>query len=75
MTISAAPVDLESYRYNAKKLSGPTHLELLRVFEKIQKALDLGNYDNSEHMSEYFDVGHYTDIRIGCREKPFQLTK
>lgn len=44
-----------------------------RLFARIQEALDTGNYDKSDSMSDYFDVGHYTSIIIGEFDKPFEL--
>lgn len=32
------------------------------------------NYDRSDPMTDYFDVGWYVDIDIGSYKKPYQLT-
>lgn len=45
--------------------------ELLETWVKILKALNLDNYDHSDIMTDYFDVGHYVSIKIGKYEKPF----
>ncbi len=45
--------------------------ELFDIFQKINKALNLNNYNNSDSMTDYFDVGHYVDINIGKWDKPF----
>lgn len=34
---------------------------------------DIKNYDNSDIMSDYFDVGRYIDIELGSRNKPYIL--
>lgn len=47
--------------------------ELLETFNKIFAALNLNNHDNSDAMTDYFDVGHYVDLNIGTWEKPFVL--
>lgn len=44
------------------------------VFEKIVAALNTGNHDRSDSMTDYFDVGWYLDIRIGRWDKPFKYT-
>jgi hypothetical protein len=31
------------------------------------------NYDNSDIMTDYFDVGYYTHLTIGTWNKPYQL--
>lgn len=45
--------------------------ELLELFNKIHKALNLNNFDNSDSMTDYFHVGHYVSCNIGTWEKPF----
>lgn len=32
------------------------------------------NYDNSDIMSDYVDIGYYTQLSIGAWDKPYQLT-
>ena len=46
----------------------------LPVFKKIIAAMNDGNHDNSDIQSDYFDVGFYTDIKIGTWDKPFKHT-
>lgn len=41
------------------------------VFERIVGALNTDNHDNSDITTDYFDVGHYVDIKIGRFDKPF----
>ena len=43
------------------------------IFAKIIKAMNLDNHDNSDPMTDYSDVGHYVDIRIGEWCKPFVM--
>lgn len=40
--------------------------------QRIMDALDTDNHDNSDAMTDYFDVGHYVDLRFGEWDKPFQ---
>lgn len=42
---------------------------------ELKNAMDVGNYDNSDPMSDYFDVGWYVEINIGGYEKPYVCTK
>lgn len=46
--------------------------EVGATFAKIVAALNTGNHDNSDLMTDYFDVGHYIDLRIGAYDKPFR---
>lgn len=43
------------------------------TFKKLFDAMNTNNYDNSDIMTDYFDVGHYVDIQIGKWNKPFQV--
>lgn len=47
--------------------------ELLATFQRIKAALNTGNHDNSDMMTDYFDVGWYVDIHIGRWNKPFSV--
>lgn len=84
MTITEAPVDLiaeinasgqprdavghtsiNPYRFD--KAFGPS----LPTIKAIFAALNTGNHDNSDVMTDYFDVGWYVDVNIGRWDKPF----
>jgi hypothetical protein len=71
MTISKAPVDLNAY--NNDDLPEEQLAELDKIFDAIHAALNLNNHDNSDPMSDYFDVGHYWHVSIGTYEKPFHV--
>jgi len=38
---------------------------------EVNEAMNIGNYDNSDRMTDYFDVGFYTEINIGKWNKPY----
>ena len=42
------------------------------LFE-LKNAMNVGNHDNSDPYTDYFDVGFYIDINIGKYDKPYQL--
>lgn len=44
------------------------------VLKKILSALDLENHDNSDSMTDYFDIGHYVYLNIGTHDRPFVCT-
>ena len=90
LTISKAPHDLvgiirengytgeDEYAYihgcdHSRYFKG--HPELIDLFNKISRALGDGNHNNSDVMSDYFDVGWYTEINIGRYDKPFTHAK
>jgi len=43
----------------------------LEVMKKLKTAMFTGNYDNSDIMTDYFDVGWYVSINIGKWDKPY----
>lgn len=45
------------------------------VLEAIFGALNTDNHDRSDPMTDYFDVGHYVELRIGRWDKPFRVTE
>lgn len=81
LTIQAGPKELtqcfregDTYRqvneyYLETQFSGQT----LKTMGKIKQALNLDNFDKSDIQSDYFHVGHYTDINIGRWNKPYQI--
>jgi hypothetical protein len=87
LTIRQAPVDLIQeaknagasvekgqmyYRFNPyhwDKLDWPAKLH--KVLQGIFDALYKGNHDNSDPMTDYFDVGWYVDVSIGEWDNPF----
>jgi hypothetical protein len=90
MTIKSAPIDLlrcfaESDYYKHEEATHKdvnvyhyqrniTDQEIAEIFNKIIVALNTENWDRSDSMSDYFDVGHYVDLQIGRWDKPFICT-
>jgi len=48
--------------------------EVLNFMEELLAAMMEGNHDNSDSMTDYFDVGWYAYINVGNWEKPYILT-
>ena len=46
----------------------------LPLIKKIRDAMMVGNHNNSDSMTDYFDVGWYIDINIGKWDRPFICT-
>lgn len=38
---------------------------------EVKGAMNVGNHDNSDIQTDYFDVGFYVDIKIGKWNKPY----
>lgn len=47
----------------------------LNCLKEIVSAMMLGNHNNSDIMTDYFDVGWYIDINLGKYFTPYVVTK
>lgn len=45
------------------------------ILSAAKAALSIGNHDNSDAQSDYFDVGWYVNINIGQWNKPYKVTR
>lgn len=76
-TIRKGPIDFWScreqvnvYWINEERQNNPIALEYLKQARDI---LNEWNHDNSDAMTDYFDVGWYIHINIGQYNKPYVL--
>lgn len=53
---------------------GFTNGKAREFLTKLQRIMMQGNHDNSDSMTDYFDVGWYVGINIGDYGKPYQMT-
>lgn len=44
-----------------------------KFLTEVITAMNRGNHDNSDIMTDYFDVGWYVDVNIGAWDKPYVL--
>lgn len=66
--VSSGNIQVNPYHY-ADHFDGKAKDFLSEVIP----AMKTGNWDNSDIMTDYFDVGWYIDVNIGQWDKPFQL--
>lgn len=75
LTIWSAPVDLNAVAPNGVKVHGQSKglvdITYLPIFEGIIAVLNEGNYNHSDTMRDFHDVGHYISIELGRWNKPF----
>ena len=45
------------------------------TLKAIFKVINEGNHDNSDIMTDYFDVGFYVNMNIGQYDKPYEQIK
>lgn len=48
--------------------------DALKMLEELHAAMSVGNHDRSDIMTDYFDVGWYTDINVGEWDTPYIYT-
>jgi len=46
-----------------------------KFLSELLRVMNDGNHDNSDPMTDYFDVGWYNDINVGSYNKPYVLVK
>ncbi len=64
--------EVEHFQLNEFQVATQFPGEIGATLAKIVAALNTGNHDNSDLMTDYFDVGHYISLRIGDYGKPFR---
>jgi hypothetical protein len=47
----------------------------LKFLSEVISLMNKGNHDNSDIMTDYFDVGWYVDVNIGRWDRPYILEK
>ncbi|QHJ78877.1 MAG: hypothetical protein [Caudoviricetes sp.] len=84
VTIRKAPIDLvEAFETDRTEFQVSEYHyknnckdeEVKSIIEKLFAAMNGQNYDNSDRMTDYFDVGYYTELRFGDWKKDFESTK
>lgn len=49
--------------------------EAKKFMDEVEAAMMVGNHNNSDIMTDYFDVGWYVRINVGEWDKPYIVTK
>ncbi|HET8688425.1 MAG TPA: hypothetical protein VFM18_17580 [Methanosarcina sp.] len=49
--------------------------KVLKFFSEVIPAMMTGNHNNSDSMTDYFDVGWYINIHVGQWDRPYALVK
>jgi hypothetical protein len=78
INIKSGPIDfggdciqVNNYHYENMYSDRPEALAFLR---EVIPAMNVGNFDKSDIMTDYFHVGWYIDVNVGRYDKPYQLT-
>jgi hypothetical protein len=63
-------IDVNTYWYK-DQFTG----KALKFLNEIIPAMNIGNHNNSDVQTDYFDVGWYIDVNIGKWNQPYALVK
>ena len=63
----------EVNRHGLSSYNCPWSDKYREIFQKIYDVMNDGNHDNSDIMTDFFDVGYYAYIQIGTWDKPFKV--
>ncbi|URC15324.1 hypothetical protein GD1_200 [Paraglaciecola Antarctic GD virus 1] len=78
VNISAGPIDFGKIHRSVNEHYIEKHYAHIPVAQafltELNDACQVGNYNNSDIMTDYFDVGHYVNINIGKWDKEYILT-
>jgi hypothetical protein len=61
-------------RYTGKKYGYYVNDNATNLLNELNDAAQDGNYDNSDIMTDYFDVGYYVDVQVGKWNKDYIQT-
>ena len=70
ISILEAPRDLDCGDYSQINHYNLSELKERELFEDITSIAMRGNHDNSDAMTDYFDVGWYFHLSVGDWDKP-----
>lgn len=79
LNIKEGPIDFIGNSDNGHEQVNPYHYEkhydsvALAFLEEVIPAMMIGNHNNSDIMSDYFDVGWYIYVNIGQWDKPYKV--
>lgn len=76
LNISQGPIDFGSNYQQVNTFWYDKHYtgKALEFFSEVIPAMNVGNHDRSDLMTDYFDVGWYVHVNVGAWNKPYQLT-
>lgn len=64
----------KAWQVNEYHISNQFSDACAKALLELKAAMNVGNHDNSDIQSDYFDVGWYVNINIGGLNKPYVYT-
>lgn len=62
-------IDINTYYYKDSFSA-----EALDYLREVIDVMNTDNYNNSDIQTDYFNVGHYVDVKVGDWDKPYVVT-
>ncbi len=77
LNIKEGPIDFDGDRIQVNTFWTDTqYTGTAKAFlREVIDAMNVGNHDNSDIMTDYFDVGWYVNVNVGKWNKPYVCTK
>ena len=77
VTVKSGVIDFGETRIDVNHYWIQNHFEgkAKNFLMELKDAMMIGNHDNSDSMTDYFDVGWYISIRVGRWDKPYVVTQ
>lgn len=75
LNVSEGPLDFGDEDYiqvNPYHYKSHYQGKALKFLSEVIPLMNRGNHDNSDIMTDYFDVGWYVDVNIGRWNKPYR---
>jgi len=64
--------DRDYKQVNTYRVDADMDVKSNRFLSKLLSVINDTNYDNSDIMTDYFDVGFYVSVNIGTYDKPYK---
>ena len=85
LTLQSGPIDFSYTNRDGKVINHineywyhehfQNHPEALAFLSEVIPAMNNGNHDNSDIMTDYFDVGWYVSVNLGRWDKPYVVSE
>ena len=74
VNLKSGPIDFGTDSVNEYHIASHFTGVAKEFLLKLKDAMNVGNHDNSDITTDYFDVGWYIHINIGKWNKPYEVT-
>ena len=77
LTLKSGSIDFQADSINTYQYQNhfADNTKALEFLNELIPAMNDENYDNSDIMTDYFDVGYYISVNVGRYDKPYVIQK